>query len=429
MSSFINRRISVTKLPHGVADLRFSIDSPRTEDITLFDSSMIKLSGWVLHNKKSTGIVIKHNSVETFFKCERVRNDVLTNLGIEADPLCGFLIPITFSGLFDVGFIVNDDVVWAAKIEIKPAEKVQIGKSGYLFLDNDHNKSVAQHIGKELISCESLSSWRDYFSTLNEYIFNSQAKRIFTLAPSKELILSEYYPHQKADITPVEQFLINFHNEDILYPKSELIYAGDSTYSRQDTHWTDFGAGVAANHVLSSIGIKLNEPFPFPFRFIDVAGDLGTKVNKSATQKIMKADFKSAREMKVFDNRINNRGLIQIYQNPNPFTNKNVVVFGDSFSHNMIPYFVKVFARVVFVLSGASVDYEILNHEKPDLVICELTTRFLLQSPESNYSVSNDCKRKILSMSEPDKEKYISNFGDSPESCFYTIKTIAHLYE
>lgn len=81
------------ELQHGVANLMFAIDSPRTEEITLFSSSMIKLSGWALYNKKSVEIVIKHHSGEEIFKCEKVRSDVLEHVNKGADSLCGFLIP------------------------------------------------------------------------------------------------------------------------------------------------------------------------------------------------------------------------------------------------------------------------------------------------------------------------------------------------
>ncbi|MGU5716579.1 hypothetical protein [Aeromonas taiwanensis] len=428
MSNFLTRRINVTKLQHGVANLMFSIDSPRTEDVTLFTSSMIKLSGWALYNNRSVDVAIKHHSVEEVFKCERVRNDVLKNLNIEADSLCGFLIPITFSGSFDVGFIINDAVVWGARVDIKPAEKVQFGKSGHLFLDNDHNKSVEQFIGKELISDDNISSWKEYFSKLNEYTSRCNSKRLFTLAPAKELVLPQYYPHKKSDITPVEQFLIHFHAENIIYPKGALSDAGDSTYSKHDTHWTDFGAGVATNYILGCIGISLKDPFPFPYRFIKSIGDLGIKISKNTIQEIMKADFSVARSFKVFDNKINNRGLIQVYQNPNAVIQQSIVVFGDSFSNNMILYFVNAFSRVVFVLSGANVDYDILKHEQPDLVICELTTRFLVQAPESNYSVSQDCKRKILIMSASDQANFITSLRNTNEEySFFAQKTIAYL--
>lgn len=279
-----------------------------------------------------------------------------------------------------------------------------------------------------MISDDNISSWKEYFSKLNEYISRCNSKRLFTLAPAKELVLPQYYPHKKSDITPVEQFLIHFHAENIIYPKGALSDAGDSTYSKHDTHWTDFGAGVATNYILGCIGISLKDPFPFPYRFIKSIGDLGIKISKNTIQEIMKADFSVARSFKVFDNKINNRGLIQVYQNPNAVIQQSIVVFGDSFSNNMILYFVNAFSRVVFVLSGANVDYDILKHEQPDLVICELTTRFLVQAPESNYSVSQDCKRKILIMSASDQANFITSLRNTNEEySFFAQKTIAYL--
>ncbi|MFM5248169.1 hypothetical protein, partial [Aeromonas caviae] len=189
MPDVMTKQIMVTPLQHGVAGLGFAIDTPRTEEITLFASSMLKLSGWALHNKKSVDIVVRHQHGEYAFKCNRVRSDVSKKRDMDADALCGFLIPITFSGSFDVGFIVEDKVAWGVRVDILPAAKILFGKSGHLFLDNDHNHSVAQFLGQALISDECLSLWQAYFSALNQCVDNRQAKRVFMLAPAKELVL------------------------------------------------------------------------------------------------------------------------------------------------------------------------------------------------------------------------------------------------
>lgn len=430
MSNSIIKRIKVTKLQHDVANLKFNIETPSTEEIALFKSSMLKLSGWVLYNNMPVELVVKHEHGEDTYKCNRIRRDVSKALNLDCEVQCGFIIPITFSSSFDVGFIAGEVVVWVARVEVNPASKVKFGKFGHLFLDNDSNDCVAQFTGRKLISDDVLLSWEEYFSNIKKYALENQIEYLFTLAPAKEIILQQFYPHTKADITPVEQFLIRFHNENILYPKDALIYAGDSTYSREDTHWTDFGGGVVANYIVNNIGMSLNKPFPFNFSLINKMGDLGVKIPNPKAQEIMKADFSSVEKLKLFDNKIPNRGWIQVYQNPSFIIEKNVVVFGDSFSENLVPYFANTFSRVVFVLSGADIDYDILQYEQPDLVICELTTRFLVRAPESNYSVSLDCKRKILSMPVSKRADFISLLHDSDHKCsYYVTKTIGYFNE
>lgn len=194
------------------------------------------------------------------------------------------------------------------------------------------------------------------------------------LAPAKELVLPHFYPYPKADITPVEQFLVHFQREGIIYPKDALSDAGDATYSKQDTHWTDYGAGIAVGHMLCKLGLSMEEPFPFDFRIVKDAGDLGVKLSTPTDQTLLKVDFSPALQHLVFDNRLKSRGLIQVFQHPEAPLAHSVVVFGDSFAYNMIPYLANAFAKVVYVLSGASIDDEIVAHEQPDLVICEITT-------------------------------------------------------
>lgn len=92
----------------------------------------------------------------------------------------------------------------------------------------------------------------------------------------------------------------------------------------------------------------------------------------------------------------------------------------------MVPYLVTNFKKVIHVLSGARIDYDILEQELPDIIISEITTRFLIQPPDLNYSVSDDCFRKIDSMPESEKKDYIKNVIDSTTDnyLFFLNKTL-----
>jgi len=429
MTNYITRQVKVTKLQHGIKNLVFAIDNPITEVINLFRSSMIKISGWVLYEEKPVSVIIKQNTLEKYVHCDVVRNDVISLLKKDAEACCGFVTSLTYPNSFKVGFLINDEPVWVATIDILPAPKILFGEKGHLFLDNDYNKSVEQYTGRTLIDSESLNIWYNYFLNLENHSQKNNYNYLFTLAPAKELVFPLYYPHRKGTITPVEQFLAAFNKFNVLYPLNELQDDGELTYWKLDTHWTDYGAGLVTNLICNQIGREQKNPFPFSYVVQKLNGDLGSKLPTLTTQNILRADFSESKKLKIFDNKIINRGWIQVYENPNASINEKVIVFGDSFTVNMVTYFVQFFKRVVHVLSGARIDYDIIEHESPDHVICEITTRFLIQPPEINYTVSDDYKRKIDGMSLPEQGEYINSLrhDNIKQHCFYIEKTLNRL--
>lgn len=426
------KNIKVTLLTHNIKDLRFAIDSPKQEKICLSNSLLIKLSGWVLYNGKAADIIIKNSGGNSHYVCDRSREDVIKKLKYDVtttDEKCGYFIPIFGFADFEMGFIIDGVVVWVAKIQLTEPHEIITGKNGYLYLDNDSNNSVAQFTGEKLISNTCMSAWSGYFSKLDSYSKQEGIGYVFILAPAKEIVLPMHYPHTKGKITPAEQFFDEFKSYNILYPLEELCSTDNATYSRLDTHWTDYGAGVVVNAALEKLGISNHNSFPFSFNMECKTGDLSYRLPTLPRENRLIADFSSVKLLQVFNNNINNTGKLIVFENPAATTNKKIIVFGDSFSANMIPYFVKEFTRVVFVHSCSNVDYDILDHESPDFIFCEITTRFIVQPPSKTYDVSDVCKIKIDDMSLKDKNFYIDDLMTSNDlkHNFYTKKTLCKL--
>lgn len=426
------KNIKVTLLPHSIKGLRFAIDSPKQEKICLSNSLLIKLTGWVLYNGKAVDIIIKHGDETSNHVCSRSRKDVIKNLKLDAtttDEKCGYFIPIFDFTDFEIGFKVDGDIIWCAKIQLTKPLDVIFGKNGYLYLDNDTNNSVAQFTGEKLISDTCMSEWGRYFSRLENYSKKENSEYVFILAPTKEVVLPMHYPYEKGKITPIEQFFDAFKYYNILNPLEDLNSADNATYCKLDTHWTDYGAGVVVNAALDRLGILNHNPFPFPFNIESKLGDLSYRLSPHPRENKFTADFSPIKPLQVFNNNINNTGKIIVYENPAATTSKKIVVFGDSFSANMLPYFVNEFIRVVFVHSCSNVDYDILEHESPDFIFCEITTRFIVVPPSKNYDASNVCKIKIDSMSLKDKELYIDSMmaNNDVKHRFYIEKTLCKL--
>ncbi|HGY6688330.1 TPA: hypothetical protein ACNTBU_005087, partial [Escherichia coli] len=86
---------------------------------------------------------------------------------------------------------------------------------------------------------------------------------------------------------------------------------------------------------------------------------------------------------------------ISIYENSKAKTSYNCVIFGDSFSVSMCPWLALVFKKVTWIYSAGSVDKQILEYEKPDYVILQCNSRFLLTPPTTEYSIKESIINKL----------------------------------
>ncbi len=295
---------------------------------------------------------------------------------------------------FDIGVTINNEDMIIASVSISAVQKVLTGFNGYLFLDQDSNHSKEQYVGQRIISKHDLSLWNRYFKTTKTYMYRNDIEYVFCLAPAKENVLSTYYPFKKSPKTSVEQLLEI--NDNIINPVEFLREIGDCSYSKTDTHWSDFAALQVAEYVYKKFK-KTSIDFPqlrCPFYVQLSYGDLGVKTTPPKSEKILKADFSIINQKLIFDNEVKNRGWVRVFQNNDSISNEVVVFFGDSYSINMLLYYVNKYRRVVHVFSGASIDCNIIEHEKPTKIIIEIASRFIIMPPRENFCFTSEISRK-----------------------------------
>lgn len=387
--------IKLSILRPDVAGLKFSIDSPHTCSYFKSSYSAIHLSGWLLYKGCQNNLYIIKNGEKITLNYNTSRLDVVRHLNEDVNsPMCGFSYAITSLDSFSIGTTIDNVDYVIARVDISHPQKVLLGHNGYLFLDNDTNQSKEQFIGAKKITNDDLSAWKNYLSFIRKYMNEQQIKYIFFLAPAKENVLSSYYPFEKSPETPVEQLLSI--GTDIIYPIDVLRDIGDSSYSKIDTHWTDFAALQVAKYVDGILNDNNTEPETsrFPFYIKDTYGDLGVKTIPHTSQSILKADFSSICNHIVYDNEVNNRGWVRVFENNQCNNNEIVVFFGDSYSVNMLPYFIEKYKRVIHVFSGASIDFDVIAHEKPSKVFIQVASRFIVKPPKNNFCFTSEISRK-----------------------------------
>lgn len=260
--------------------------------------------------------------------------------------------------------------------------KVLTGDEGWLFLDNDTNNSVSQFIGKIKIVPYEMEKWAIFHEEAEALAASVGAEYAFMIAPSKEAVYSVYHPYRDHEDRAIIPYLERF--PQCIYQRDLLIKpdADFPIYSKTDTHWSDWGAYLSIRDLLQRTGRDIPEVPREDFKIkTDHQGDLGNKLVPPvfATNAVHKATYE---DYLVYNNQINNRGRVWICENPHAVLDQVCVLYGDSFSQNFIKFLPLWFRRLVY-LHTAAIDKSFVLKEKPNLIISEVTERFMLGAPES----------------------------------------------
>lgn len=270
------------------------------------------------------------------------------------------------------------------------------GDDGWLFLGNDTNASVDQFCGKFNISDRHMQNWSEFFVNLNEQADLRKTKSVMLIAPSKENVFPQYYPFKRAKVTPIEQILSLDKQTEVIYPIEALGQPNLPllTYSKTDTHWTDFGAHLAADMAIRFFG---GSPGPIELEdFVthETMLDLGNKV-APMVKEVISVHKRAYRDGRVFDNLIHNHGRIWIYENKDAELG-TCVLSGDSFSVLLCKRLGSAFRRFIYIHSTA-VDWGIIDKEKPEFLISQVAERFLIRPPSTdpNFCIKETIRAKI----------------------------------
>lgn len=399
---------SFTNVKHG-----WHIGSPESNLVN--QSSTVVFSGWVVvQEMKSVRVMLTDCATSAILAATEpsvIRNDVkqfFEKKGTLINEKSGFKFEVDLKDIKRciLSFVVENITYEVVLITINGnyVSKVLQGGNSYLFLDNDTNRSVDQFIGKYLLSTDQLDAWGSFLTNS----LNIQANVNLLIAPAKEYIFEDFYPYPKGCITTIEQLMSFLQTKDlgdiIIFPKNLLMENRELSYSRIDTHWTDYGAGVAAKSFLSANGLDEHiHVMPNTYTIKDIYGDLGSKLESkyAAPFLILHEDQQS---ITLIKNGMDNHGRIWIYHNNNAPVKETLIIFGDSFSVGLSKHLSYVFSRVIYVYSVASIDINMVNKENAKFILLQTNARFIVSSPKF-IDLSAIILNKINKFDESDKVK------------------------
>jgi len=291
--------------------------------------------------------------------------------------------------------------------------KVLVGKNKWLFLDNDTNKSVAQHIGDIRLTLEAEASWREYFQAFMNLQSKYKIPAALLIAPSKEAVVPEFHPLKRARNTVIEDVLALIPNDfPCVYPLDALRASKDRSFRVTDTHWTCHGAKIGAIALCERLGIdivKLHSLFEDDeYKPRWVMGDLGVKVYPPVRNKEYYLSNYSYRKFLKFDNELPTFGRMLVMRNGDALKEARLLIFGSSSSYSMFDYLSRVFRQVVFVHSAGNVDPYLVEMLKPDYLLSQTNGRYVVRSPSVDYDIRAVIKSKYQDLTEAKQSELLS---------------------
>jgi hypothetical protein len=418
----------VNRISHVPASIRhWTLDAPRTDQAFALAQDELPLQGWLLSTEPTPAtppiLLVRNAEGDTpslRHPFNNGRPDVITR--VLGEPVvghpqlrCGFSVSVPMpTGAVDIGFELPDGTVfWAATLTLEahepavpgpgtPAPGVIEGTDGWLFLDNDTNRSVDQFTGRLRLDDDGLARWRSYLGALQALATAQGARTALLIAPSKEEVLPAHYPHARGAQTVLDQVLALPGPDDVAVVDGRAVLAAatapEQGFKRADTHWTDRGAWWVTLATLAALALDAEAARRLcagdHYRLQPYAGDLGVKLTPARHAPTEFLDGPAPEAGARFDNRLPNIGRVLVFECEAPCYPLRLLLFGASSAYPMLKYLKRLFRRTVFVHSAAGVDPRVVAHERPDVLLCQSTSRFLVTPPRCDFSLADAVRAK-----------------------------------
>ena len=257
------------------------------------------------------------------------------------------------------------------------------GRDGFLF-HRDHD-ALDQLTANLVLRRRQIDVWIAALKGRLAWCADNNSVMRFLIIPEKHVVYDGKLPRfirvspQRAAmqlLAAVEGDL----SERTFYPVEALRAASrvKPTFFRTDTHWNGYGAFVAYQALMDSlrpeIALETVGEGELVWKERPYVGDLGVRFTRERGETMITAE-PTANYKLAFQNHNFARGAVHVYENERRDL-PTCVLFRDSFANFLIPYLMRGFSRLVAV-SSLSCHYDLLEQEKPDVVLFVVIERFI----------------------------------------------------
>jgi tetratricopeptide (TPR) repeat protein len=249
----------------------------------------------------------------------------------------------------------------------------------HLFISGDSNNINGQHAGLVKLPESDKIQWLKLLQARQQELASEGASFLFLLAPDKQTVYRHLLP--KTDGFRLAAFLTELPYVVDVAPICAALAHFVDVYPLTDSHWNHLGALMVVQTLLARLGRNLPD-FIRDWNEFDHRGDLGSKLKPPESAPRLVAELREQSRL-IYDNCVPNNGRVRVWAKPLSACGERqtrLALFGDSFAYDLAHFLKEVFDIVLHV-HAFSVDYRLTKVFSPDLVLSEITERFVLRVP------------------------------------------------
>jgi hypothetical protein len=294
-------------------------------------------------------------------------------------------------------FVRANSLLAVGVLGTSPTPDVVIGRDGWLFYNaKEEGGNLPDFYGRSLFPAQRLDTMGKYAAWLQGEMDKRGIQFLIVMAPNKHTIYPEYLPRnvlagrgQRTRADQLDELLaakgVDFLDlrETLLKSKGAYPY---NLYYKTDTHWNDLGAFIGYRAIMEDIGkrrrdLPILKPEDFTIaqkengNYLDLAGFIGmggemedktiVMTPKSPYRAVSLAPDLSYLPAGDYQSKVFRGGAAKA---------PKLLMFRDSFIVAPLPFFAESFSNSVYVWQ-LNVDFNIVDKEKPDIVILEFVER------------------------------------------------------
>lgn len=283
-------------------------------------------------------------------------------------------------------------VRWNARLNVEllhtsSSAIVTVGRGGWLLYSGEQALAPYQPDKPQPSGAEA---WAARAVMMRDALQARGIPFVLLVAPNPPSVAEDTLPagYRREPVTNLDAFLSAAKNTDlsIIDPRAALTAARAHTevYLSTDSHWNSFGALVASNMLLQTLSQQSFAVTPWPTSSYSLltqakpVGDLAAALGLDGTANVTTVIFNHeglADPVPPPDYGITLQQPAQVYTMSTD-TKPRAVIFRDSYANAMMPYLNESFSRTVYVRSRLVIP-EVVDREKPDVVIMEIAERYL----------------------------------------------------
>jgi hypothetical protein len=273
-------------------------------------------------------------------------------------------------------------------------QKVAEGKDGWLFLTRDTNHVMRQHTGQLRFTQRQLEDWRYVLETRRAWLARHAVPYVFFVPPNPHAVYPEFLPDDVVTVAerPVLQLMRHLEEQGsparIVYPLEELVAHKDRdlVYIPTDSHWNELGAFIAYKRLMREVAAAVPvREIEWEQLFIsrsELAGDLGGRLEPPRASTQVFVDVRGWQAHYAKDNRVRVTGR-RIEYRCRLAPDTTCLLHGDSFAEKLLHVLAESFGHTVFC-QMPSLDFQVVQQLRPDIVIGLQNERFLLEVPHDS---------------------------------------------